>query len=1197
MVCLRAVNHLGRKPVYLSVALTKHFHVPKVWFVLWPAVLMGQQTGSVRAADQFIPGATITATLDDKKLIAYTDELGQYKLNLGPGVWDIQIDMLGFTPVHGPMTVGSEPVYKDWTLEMPRLQAASSAPAAPPAATGRGGRRGVGQRQFARRQGAGDGGNPSGGGGGSQARASAGPPGSQPQRPGFQSAVARPTQQGQQDLAAAADQASLGLVAGDEAEDAFSINGSTSGGLAQSSDDEARRQRLNPGGRGGGPPGLAAGIAGNGAGLGQSLGLPPGMSTEDLGLGGLGVSAVNGGFSDGLGGAGPAGDPGGGGGGFAGGGGRGGGGFGGGGGGRGGGRGGRGGSGNQNRRGVFNGQFANFGNRRRAQQPTYTGSVFITLANSALNAAPYALNGESKAKPSSDRANFGVNFGGPMVIPKLLNWKRASFYVTYQGMQSRNPFSQVSSVPTQAERDGDFSAAVVKTPVTIYDPLSGSPFPGNIIPLTRLNSAAVGLLQYIPLPTFAGSVQNYRIVNSLPGSSNNIGVRLNAPLNNKDRINFNIQYQNRSSESEQLFGFRDPTSGSGLSASAGWSHSFAPRFNNSANVAFSRNHNTNTPFFAYSNNVAAELGISGTSQNPINYGPPNISFTNFGSLSDGSASVTRNQTTNFTDSITYVLKQKHNLTMGYLFRRLDQDSTNFQNARGSFSFSGLVTSQVDQGLPVAGTGFDFADFLLGTPQSSSLRFANSNTYFQSWATSAYIQDDYRISRGLSINVGLRYEYFAPYSEKNGQLANLLLTPGFTSAQVVTAANASAFGLPSSLLNPDRRAFSPRIGIAWRPTEKNNIVLRAGYSIFFSGSPYAQIASQMSAQPPFAETASLTTSVENVLTLQNGFAPSPSQTITNTYAVDPNYKLAYAQTWVAALQNTFKRTTVVELEYIGTKGTNLSVAEIPNRAPEGSILTAQEELQIANASGFNYQTFGANSIFNAGQVRVTKRFARGMSFVTLYTFSKSIDDASSFNGTGGTTVQFVNNWSAERGLSSFDQRHKLSFTYTLSSPVGVRGMMRNGGWKTAALAGWTMNGNLTVATGMPLTATVSGNLANTGGVSALGTLRAEATGLPVSGGNYPYFNELAFTTPPAGEYGNAGRGTITGPNQFSLNASLNRAFRFGETRRQLQLRLTANNVLNHVYISGFGTTVNSQTYGLPTAASATRTINLLLRFNF
>jgi hypothetical protein len=229
--------------------------------------------------------------------------------------------------------------------------------------------------------------------------------------------------------------------------------------------------------------------------------------------------------------------------------------------------------------------------------------------------------------------------------------------------------------------------------------------------------------------------------------------------------------------------------------------------------------------------------------------------------------------------------------------------------------------------------------------------------------------------------------------------------------------------------------------------------------------------------------------------------------------------------------------------------------------------------------------------------VTKRFARGMSFVALYTFSKSIDDASSFSGPGGTTVQFIDNWGNERGLSSFDQRHQLSFTYVLSSPVGVHGMMRNAGWKTSALAGWTMSGGLTAASGEPLTAVVAGNLSNAGGVAALGTLRAEATGLPISGGDYPFFNALAFTTPPTGQFGNAGRDTIPGPFQVNLNAAINRAFRFGESRRQLQLRLSANNALNHVYISGFGTTVNSATYGLPTAASATRTVTLLLRFNF
>jgi len=143
----------------------------------------------------------------------------------------------------------------------------------------------------------------------------------------------------------------------------------------------------------------------------------------------------------------------------------------------------------------------------------------------------------------------------------------------------------------------------------------------------------------------------------------------------------------------------------------------------------------------------------------------------------------------------------------------------------------------------------------------------------------------------------------------------------------------------------------------------------------------------------------------------------------------------------------------------------------------------------------------------------------------------------------------------------------------------------------------MSGTFTAASGTPLTAQLAGNLSNTGGVAALGSLRAEATGLPIASPGEPYFNLAAFTTPPAGEFGDAGKDTIPGPFQIGLNASLNRAFRFGETRRQLQLRLSATNALNHVTITGFGTTVNSATYGLPTAASATRTVSLLLRFNF
>ena len=160
------------------------------------------------------------------------------------------------------------------------------------------------------------------------------------------------------------------------------------------------------------------------------------------------------------------------------------------------------------------------------------------------------------------------------------------------------------------------------------------------------------------------------------------------------------------------------------------------------------------------------------------------------------------------------------------------------------------------------------------------------------------------------------------------------------------------------------------------------------------------------------------------------------------------------------------------------------------------------------------------------------------------------------------------------------------------------MLRNGGWMTKTLAGWTLNGTFTAASGMPLTALVAGNLSNTAGLAgAAGSTRAQATGLPISAPGYPYFNLLAFTTPPSGEFGDAGRDTISGPFRVAFNSALNRAFRFGDSRRQLQLRLSATNAFNHISITNFGTTVNSATYGLPTAASATRTVQLLMRFSF
>jgi trimeric autotransporter adhesin len=1211
-------------------------------------VQAAQYSGSIRAADQPVPGAMITARQGDTKVIAYSDENGRYSMELAPGSWDISVEMFEFTTAAGKLTVADAPTQREWALEMPKLrerlgqaggvettdQATAGAVAAAAAAQqagaqaggGRGGRGGRGggrggpggfgrgaQGGFGARGGTGAAGAPG-------ATGATGATGTQaglaPGR-GFQNAQIRATQSPGTSAQPAAnadaqpqEQAAIPSALDDNAGDeAFLVNGSTSGGLAQSGIDEATRQRLLAG-RGqigaGGAGGQQVAASLDSSGLASTLGMPAGMvspTNDTLGLGGFGAAAINGGFGIGAA-AGPSGGgfggaPGGGFGQAAGG--RGGGG-GGGGGGAGGGRGGGGRGGgrgaNTNVRGAFGGQFNTIGNRRRNPYKP-TGTLSWNGTNSALNAAPYSLNGQPSQKPDANTNSYSATFGGALVIPKIIKWTRAQYSISYQGTHNLTGVDRLSTVPTAAMLSGDLST--LSHPVTIYDPRSGNPFPGNIIPQSRIDSAAQGLLQYFPQPTYTGLlVQNYRLIASTPNNSQNIGVRFYAPLNNKDRLNFNVQFQSRASYTLQSFGFEDTTTGDGLSASVGWNHSFRPRINNTATVNFSRNYSTTTPYFANKTDVAAELGIMGTTRDPLAYGPPNLSFTNFGSISDGSASVARPQTLGFTDAFTYIIGRKHNLTFGFTWQRQWQNNLTYANTRGSYSFSGLLTSQANaQGNPVSGTGYDFADFLLGLPATSSLRLGSTNTYLRNWNLNGYAQDDFRMSPGVTINVGLRYEYFAPSTELRGHLANLDVNPSMTEVAVVTPGEAGPYSgsLPSSLIRPDKEAFSPRLGLAWRPSQKHNLVTRMGYSIFYSGSAYSQIASQMASQAPFVDSQSFSTGPANPLTIQNGFYGPESTTVTNTFAIDPNYRLAYAQTWNATIQETLKGGMLLEVEYIGTKGTRLGVVLIPNRSLSGSGLSPA--LPIPYASVFTYQTSNGDSIFHAGETRLTKRLGSGLAATALYTYSKSIDDVSSFSGPGGTAVQFIDNFRLERGLSNTDQRHNLSTTLQYNSPVGVRGRLRNTRWFTTWLRGWGVMGTYNLTSGTPLTAIVAGNLSNTGGGSAAGgTLRAQATGLPIQVEGSQYFNPLAFTTPISGEFGNAGRNTIPGLLRPTVQASLRRTFRLGESsQRTLAFQLNTSNTLNHPTITGVGTTVNANTFSLPTQASQMRTVSMSMRFTF
>ena len=233
-------------------------------------------------------------------------------------------------------------------------------------------------------------------------------------------------------------------------------------------------------------------------------------------------------------------------------------------------------------------------------------------------------------------------------------------------------------------------------------------------------------------------------------------------------------------------------------------------------------------------------------------------------------------------------------------------------------------------------------------------------------------------------------------------------------------------MPASLMRPDKHDFAPRVALAWKPIPKRSLQFRAGYGVYYNPSVYNSIASKMAAQPPFAQTASLNTSLTDVLTLENGLLMTPAgKQILNTYAVDPDYQVGYAQTWNANIQTDLFKSLVLDVGYLGTKGTRLDIQTIPNRAVPGSPLTAEQRLQINNATPFTYETSDGDSIYHALQVRLIRRMRRGIGFNAIYTFGKSIDDSSTFGGAGNTVAQNANDLRAERGLSSFDQRHKFS----------------------------------------------------------------------------------------------------------------------------------------------------------------------------
>ena len=831
-------------------------------------------------------------------------------------------------------------------------------------------------------------------------------------------------------------------------------------------------------------------------------------------------------------------------------------------------------------------------------------SFYNEYSNSVFNARPYSLTQPNAPKIPTWSEQIGGNLGGPLVIPHIYDGHdKTFFFVNFDGTWARNAVDQFSTVPTTAERQGNFCDRGAQLSL----PNLGGPvcqIPSNV----PLNPAALGLLQFIPEPNLPGLVDNYHLQTRVPTQQDRFNARVLHTISPKLNARVIYSFSQSSNHAFQSFSdFESDVATRGQSATIGLTQNLSRSWINDTQLIFSRNRVQTLDNFAFTTNVAAALGITGVSTAPIDWGPPQLSFNNFTKAAPAVPSLVRNQTYRFVDAVTYMLP-KHTLTFGAEVRRIENNTDSDQTPEGLFTFSGLTTALIGaNGQAVRGTGLDFADFLLGFADSTNVRFGSPSNYFRSWGTAGYVSDDWRARPDFTLQFGMRYEFFTPPTERYGHLANLDFDPATSQVALVIPGQSAPFSgaVPNSLIRPDYNHWSPRIGIAWRPPIKSlqahhSMVVRAGYSVFYNESVYTQLLSELANQPPWSTSELRIAGVNDVLTLENGFPANVAgrNTIQNTYAVNPNYKVGYAQIWNLSVETAIANNTALVVTYTGTKGSNLDLLYAPNRTTPGSLSTAGP---VANAGNFIYDTSGANSIYNSLQVRLQKRLAHGIMINGTYTYAKSIDDASSIGGGTPIVVQDSNNLAAEYGLSSFDIRHQARINYLYEFPFGQGHRFAQKGLTGAFFGNWRFSGNIGAQTGTPYTAEVIGTSAGNVGSGGVFATRADQICNPNAGAigaPLDFFNTACFVVPPAGQLGNAARNTIIGPGIFTWNAQIAKTFLFGKDQQhRLDFRWEITDLTNTPHLTGLSTLVNSTTFGQVVGAGAMRAMNFVTRFTF
>ncbi len=838
----------------------------------------------------------------------------------------------------------------------------------------------------------------------------------------------------------------------------------------------------------------------------------------------------------------------------------------------------------------------------------FHGVMFEFLRNDKLNARNFFAPA-SQSKPVLRQNQFGGALGGPIRKDKTF------FFADWQGTRFRTAAVRTSSVPTAALRGGDFSGLNA-----IYDPdttrVQGNavlrdPMPGNRIPASRFDPAAAKVMAYYPDQNGTGLANNYVLAGPGKRQDDQGDLRIDHAASAAVRLMGRYSMSRTEDLPSPTFltagnPTNYPSEGRQQNFAFSYLHTIRPTWINELRLGVNRVYSQGTaPTLGL--NFPSQLGIPGVPQDNF----PRINITGFSSVGNDRSrpALTRVTSYQIVDNMTHI-HGRHYLKFGFDLRRSYSNNYNPTNASGEFSFGPLQT-----GISTAGnSGHAFASYLLGSGSGFQL-LPGVSTYLSFPSYDFYFQDDFKISKRVTLNFGFRYEPAFHFVEKYNRLTHF-------NPQRRLLDFAGEDGNPRHFYKNDWNNMGPRFGLAYRWNDST--VVRAGYGMYFSSAPVASNpGTPLEAPFPYARSFALTAPAFPSLPLfvlsrfpgGDTTFDRTGRTAGENVHFDVNSRAPYMQSWNVSVQRELRRNLALDAAYAGTKGThiytpggNLNQLRAEQLGPPSQFggLTSAQRRPYPEFQNIAYNSFGVSSIYHSLQTKLEQRFSAGLTYLISYTWSKSIDNGSGlFPGDNPSVsssfrLQNLYDMRGERAISADDQAHRFVASYTYELPWGPGRKLWNGNSLASRLLGsWQVGGLALLRSGLPFGVDSTANTTDSQG----GRQRANRVGDgPLSRDARTlgrFFDTSAFVNPPAYLFGNSARNVIRSPGLVNFDVMAGKSFQVTE-RWRLDFRAEAFNLMNTPAFGFPGATVGTPAFGVISSTlpgTDARQVQLALKLNF